>query len=174
MKKRYRIIALLLCSAALSLFCACGRASGSAARDDPEIAAFLEILEKLGGDPNLDLLTEPERVIYLVRILEDEVDNGGFAQYYHNFSGNHANEIVWAFEAINAPEIAEICRKANSIFGDQVPRDWEERIRAFDSLSEDLADSLLTECDNAFYASEEELHRLEAAYVEANAEDFGK
>ena len=174
MKKRNRIIALLLCSAALSLFCACGRASGSAARDDPEIAAFLEILEKLDGEPNLDLLSEPERVIYLVRILEDEVNNGGFAQYYYNSGGDHANEIVWAFETINAPAVAEICRKANSIFGDRVPRDWEERIRAFESLSEDSSDKLLTECDNAFYASEEELHRLEAAYVEAHAQAFGK
>ena len=142
-------------------------------QEDPVSAAFLSVLEKSEDGAALDRLSEPERVLYLVRTLEDEVNNGGFAQYFFNSAGDHANEAPDAFLAIRAPGIAELCRKANSVFGEQVPTDWAQREEQFNALPDDPAEALLSECDDAFFSSDEDLYALESAYIAANAASFG-
>ena len=173
------LFTLLLLLPASLILCACVGCSKKQpaeqpveTSEDPVQAAYASILEKCDYGKALDRLSEPERILYLVRILEDEVNNGGFAQYFFNSDGNHANETPDAFLAIGAPETAELCRKANSIFGGQLPTEWKERLRILDSLPDDQTEDLLETCDDAFFASREDLHELERAYIRANAEAF--
>ena len=91
------------------------------------------------------------------------MNNGGFSQFFFNSSGIFANELVDAFQKIGADKMAEICKKAVSIYGDEVPADREKREELLSSDNEEQDEKIaavLTECDDAFYACEEDLNEL--------------
>ncbi len=129
---------------------------------------YSRVGEKCGWGEDLDKLDEHERVYFVAQELEGEVNNGGFAQYFYNGSGDHANEIVEAFTKIGALKTAEICKKALSVFGGEVPTDRDMREELLDSMD---CDELLEECDNAFYLYEDNLQALNEAYVEKYLEN---
>lgn len=126
------------------------------------IDTFSAIDEKCEYGDAMEKLNEHERLFYITQTLEQEVNNGGFSQYFYNSSGNFANEMVDAFTRIGALKTAEICKKAVAVFNGQVPVDRDERENLLESLDcEDIFD----ECDNAFYDYEDDLEALNYAYV---------
>ena len=114
----------------------------------------------------MERLSAPERVFYITQWLEMEVNNGGFSQYFFNSSGDFANEVADAFAEIGAVKTAEICKKAVSIYDGEVPADRDEREDVFAEDEEKCA--VLDECDEAFFAYEEDLSGLSYAYVMKN------
>lgn|GEM_PF-994395 len=65
----------------------------------------------------VDGLSGPVRTYLLVRFFIDEIDNGGWSQYFFNSSGDHATETVAALEEIGAPREADRLRRAMALFG---------------------------------------------------------
>ena len=126
--------------------------------------------EKCGYGEDLSVLSSSERIFFVTLLLEAEVNNGGFSQYFFNSSGDYANEVAAAYEEIGAVKTAEICRKACSLFGEEVPRDWELRQTLL--MLHDEYEPVLNECDSAFYAYEEDLASLTRDYVLNHLEDF--
>ena len=57
-------------------------------------------------------LPDKERVTYLISILDKQVFNGGFNQYFVNGYGQFAKETVIALQAINANDMANILQIA--------------------------------------------------------------
>ena len=104
--------------------------------------------------------------------LENEVNNGGFVQFFDNSSGQFASEIVQAFIKIGAEKTAEICRKAVEAFGQELPVDWEERRSLLDQIADAAVADVLDACDTAFYSYEENLEALNAAYIRKHIEHF--
>ena len=104
--------------------------------------------------------------------LENEVNNGGFFQFFDNSSGQFASEIVQAFINIGAEKTAEICRKAVEAFGQELPVDWEERRSLLDQIADAAVADVLDACDTAFYSYEENLEALNAAYIRKHIEHF--
>ena len=136
----------------------------------PDLADHVE--QKCGYDGNMDALSDPERIFLIALTCEIEVNNGGFAQYFYNSSGNYAGELENAFQKIGAVKLAEICRTALDAFGAELPSDVEERRELLAKLKSDEIDNVLDECDNAFYRYEEDLNSLIYAYVLKNKADF--
>ena len=134
------------------------------------IALSQHIDEKCQYGDNMSALSEAERVFYITQTLEMEVNNGGFSQYFYNSSGDFANELVHAFTEIGAAKTAEICKKAVSIYDGEVPADRAAREEVF-ADNEEL-EAILEECDNGFYAYEEDLDTLNYEYVMRNREAF--
>lgn len=126
------------------------------------IDAFSAIDEKCEYGEAMEKLNEHERLFYVTQTLEQEVNNGGFSQYFYNLSGNFANEMVDAFTQIGAHKTAEICKKAVAVFNGQVPEDREERQNLLESSD---CEEILEECDNAFYDYEDDLEALNYAYI---------
>ncbi len=128
------------------------------ATKDPKdfvIALNEAIMAKGEYGENFAALTEAERVLCLVDILEMEVNNGGFEQYFDNSSGDHVPETVGALRAIGADWAAELLEKALAPFGDSYPADRDERLGVTDSWGEDApCYALWDECDDVFYAAE--------------------
>ena len=118
---------------------------------------------------NIEALNEHERVLYITQILEQEVNNGGFSQFFYNSSGNFSNELVDAFTKIGAIKTAEICKKALSVFNGPVPVD---RVRRQILLEELDCDDALDECDAAFYKYEDKLEELNFAYIMEHRDAF--
>ena len=100
-----------------------------------------------------------------------EVNNGGFWQFFDHSSGQFDNEIVEAFTKIGAYKTAEICKKAVTAFGQDIPIGWDAR-RAFLDRVSDSVSSVLEECDDAFFAYEEDLESLNASYIKEHIEQF--
>jgi len=141
--------------------------------EDPSdfvIALSQYIGEKCQYGEKMSVLSEPERVFYVGQLLEMEVNNGGFAQFFFNFSGDFANEIVSAFTKIGAVKTAEICKKAVSIYDGEVPADRDEREDVF--VDDEELEAILEECDDAFFAYEEDLNALNYEYVMRNKMAF--
>lgn len=137
------------------------------------VIAMKEYLdEKTQYGEDMSVLSEAERIFYITQTLEMEVNNGGFSQFFYNSSGDFANELVSAFAAIGAAATADICRKAINAFGRDIPVDADERQEMLDELESAEIDEILEECDDAFFAYEEDLNELNYSFVMKNKEQF--
>ena len=131
---------------------------------------YLDHKTKYGED--MSVLSKEERIFYITQILEMEVNNGGFSQFFYNSSGDFSNELVGAFTAIGANATAAICQKAISAFGRDIPVDRNEREEMLDELENDKIDEILEECDSAFCDYEDDLNQLNYDFVMKNKESF--
>ena len=128
------------------------------------------LAEKSRYGDEMSAFSEPEKIVYITQSLEMEVNNGGFSQFFFNSSGDFANEVVDAFMEIGAKKTAAICRKANSIYGETVPHDRDEREDLL--LDNDEIENILDECDNAFFEYEDDLVALCYEYVMKHKKSF--
>lgn len=137
------------------------------------VAAMMEHLEqKTNYGENIAGLSKPERVFYITQTLEMEVNNGGFAQFFHNSSGAFSNELTAAFGEIGAQTTACICKKAIDALGQDIPVDREKREEMLDRIETDKIDEILDACDNAFYDYEDDLNTLNHAFCLKNRQFF--
>ena len=143
-----------------------------AIEDETEFIIALDehISQKCQYGDDMASLSTPERVFYITQSLEREVNNGGFDQFFFNSCGDFANELVYGFTEIGALKTAQICKKAVSIFGDEVPSDRDERDDVI-SDNEEFAE-ILRECDDAFFEYAENLNALNYEYVMKNKAFF--
>lgn len=144
----------------------------------PEDAKFLisvgnvifEKLEKVGFDG----LTDGEKTFLCVTILRDEINNGGFDQFYFNSGGEYSVEAVGAFEKIGAADVADIVRRANSVFlNGQPAKDRDARQKELDALTE-AQKNTLSQLDLEFYKYGEDIDKLLKQFVESHQNDFSK
>jgi hypothetical protein len=125
------------------------------------IELYLNLCQKCNYGENMQAINEHERVVYVTQLLEAEVNNGGFDQFFRNSSGNLSKEIVAAFTRIGAVKTAAICEKAISVFPSPVPATQEERNR----LLTEETEAILDKYDDEFYHSEENLDALNKQYI---------
>lgn len=124
------------------------------------------------GREHVDALTPSAKALYLVQILDGEVFNGGFYQYFSNSSGEYAHRTVFALHELGATRRASLLQRAIATFPNKrVARDREERN---DEL--DKADSaVLQALDSEYYALEkggvENLHERIVSFIRRHATD---
>jgi hypothetical protein len=100
-----------------------------------------------------------DRVYALVRQWEDEVNNGGFHQFFYNSSGDDTTETIQALEMIGADKMADILMRAVARFRDGVaPKERFARQRVLPEPS------TLVDLDMEFYAYPDDLAGLLTAY----------
>jgi hypothetical protein len=119
-----------------------------------------------------ETLSQPERVFLCVWDLEDEVNNGGFDQYYFNSAGDHALDTVRALETIGAKRTAELVKTMNNLFGPAGPS--PDRFKRQDQLSglRSSTAKQMNDANNRFYKYEDNLEELLTAFVSKNREAF--
>jgi hypothetical protein len=119
-----------------------------------------------------DALTEPERVVFCLDKLEQEINNGGFEQYFHNSSGDIAAVTPSALRAMGASQVATIVEKALELFpNSQPPIDQSQRQLQMESWGSEEQDTL-ENINMAFLAYPEPLAKLERAYVQKHENFF--
>lgn len=131
--------------------------------------AFAAVAAKCADGDRMDALNPHERVFYVVQTLEQEVNNGGFSQFFYNSSGDLANELVDAFTAIGAVKTAAICQRAVAAFRGAVPTDRARRQEQMEGMR---CDKLWDKCDDAFYEYEDDLESLSRTYLQNHPESF--
>ena len=91
-----------------------------------------------------------DQVPEFITDLEDEVNNGGFHQYFYNSAGDNTAETIQALEKIGALKIADILRRAAGRFPDGMPP--KERFTRQDVLLKDFPDTqVFRDLDEEFY-----------------------
>ncbi|MBQ4467231.1 MAG: DUF4300 family protein [Firmicutes bacterium] len=123
--------------------------------EDPEdlsIEMDSYLFDKCSYGENMDALNEYEKTVFLVEELQDEVNNGGFDQYFINSSGDHWVDAIEACKEIGAVKTADLLEKASKAYGVEIPLDYDLRQDMMSELPED-GDywDKLDELDSIFY-----------------------
>lgn len=115
----------------------------------------------------------PQKNLYLAHAFYDEVNNGGFYQYFFNSIGMHAHETVKVLEGIGADEAANLLQKAIEQFPDsRVPQDRAKRVIVLEKISK-RAEKVWRELEFQFDDSrKKELAELNLEYVIKHKDSF--
>jgi hypothetical protein len=113
------------------------------------------------------------RAMYLTWVVEGEVNNGGFNQYYYNTDGQFASEAVDAFEYFGATQHAALMREANAVrLAEARPMQKFKDEATLQAFSESYKHSKLGPLDERFLKLTEDLSRLRIARVRQAPEEF--
>lgn len=128
---------------------------------------FVDIVTNVDTDRFWEL--EPEaRDIFAVGLLEGEVNNGGFSQYFWNTEGQHAAATVDVLKRIGAKEAASLLRRAMKLYGAPPSGDvdeWYDRLERVESEHQDL----LEELDEHFYECTDDLPMLVMKHLQSRS-----
>jgi hypothetical protein len=125
------------------------------------------------GKQDFDKQSIPQKVFTSIWALEGEVNNGGFSQYFQNYSNETAGFVVDALRLIEAHQAAEICNRALMIaFPMGLPMSPEAIGTAAANFPPDVEEAL-NSLDQDFYLYPDDLTELLYAYVAAHPDEFG-
>lgn len=109
------------------------------------------------------------RALFVTWVVEGEVNNGGFNQYYWNTSGQYAGEADKAFEFFGAKKHAELMREANRIHSEEAATMEEYRKRGtLQDFSDSYKATKLGPLDERFYRIDENLSALRLAKIRSS------
>ena len=117
-------------------------------------------------------LTVPQRRCRAVSLLDSEVCNGGFSQYFFNSSGDDWRDALAGLEAVGSKERLAIFREALARFGPAGPS--EDRETRMDQLAKiaNAEDALFDPLDSRYYKSTEVIEVMVMRYVLKNPDAF--
>lgn len=135
-------------------------------------AIYKEIDRKCNFKDNLDILNRWERSLYVAMMLEIDVYNGGFEEYFCSQSSDYYQEVVSSFEELGSYEAAQICHRAISALGDKLPVNKQEREDYYNDVIEDSIDEALYNCEVEMKEKSNELTSLYYDYIKINENYF--
>lgn len=147
--------------------------------DDLEQAIIDNIQSKFNADYSNEEdivrnLSLGQRAFYVTWLLEAEVNNGGFNQFYFNSSGQLADLAEDSFKIIGAVKFADLVKQANSIY-DDIKDDLEKfNDGTIESFSKSYEQNPLNELDDKFYKlyKDEPLGQIRIEYIRENVNEF--
>ncbi len=130
------------------------------------------VFRERSAQENVELLMPNAQVLYFAQILDAEVFNGGFHQYFSNSSGKYAHETVVALKTLKAPLAANVLLRAIGTFPNKrVPQSRAERNEELDKTDAKALDVL----DDEYYAlekgAEEDLGERILSFMRQHATD---
>jgi HEAT repeat protein len=134
--------------------------------DDPFDFGW-ERLQEVGWEA----LTPVQRQVLAVEMLEGEVNNGGFDQYFYNSSGDTWPDAQAGLQAIGATEVGKLLARAVARFGSEGPsNDRETRQKQLAKISS--AGNSFSTLEDEFYKDENNLQPALLAFIAAHADEF--
>jgi hypothetical protein len=113
------------------------------------------------------------RALYATWLVDAEVNNGGFNQYFFNSSGQYAGEALAGYELLGATDYAAVMQSAIATF--EADRD---RLSPFyethtlESFSESYRHTDLGEIDQRYYALGDRIYHAWAVFATVHPEAF--
>ncbi|MDC1464572.1 DMP19 family protein [Polaribacter sp.] len=140
--------------------------------DAEKINRIGEIIgKKITEKDNFNNLNEFEKTFIYLDVLEQNVTDGGFIQFFFNSSGQFTHEIFQAYLAIKAENTVDILTKAIYLFP-EIPVPKNLQIRQQILMKKDSNIDLWDELDTEFYKYEDNIILLTLAYVRNNIAHF--
>jgi hypothetical protein len=121
-------------------------------REDKQIRDLWKVVDESGWDA----LTDVEKQIYAIQLLDMEVNNGGFAQYYFNSSGDSWQDALSGLDKIGAVQRHQLMLATLEKFIDSSPsQDRDKRMSQLSQIARKHEDPFNRQ-DNAWYEIEDE------------------
>lgn len=141
--------------------------------DDAEkITRIGEIIgKKISKKDDFRNLNNCEKTFIYLDVLEHNVTNGGFIQFFFNSSGQFAHEIFHAYMEIKAEKTIEILTEAIHLFP-EIPVPKNLRIRQEILMEKDSNIDLWDALDTEFYKCEDDIIKLTLNFVRENLSQF--
>lgn len=114
------------------------------------------------------------QAIYIIWILEAEVNNGGFNQFYFNSSGQFYKHLPEALKLVGAEQFGNLTQEANEIYEENKNRLKEFDDGSMESFSDSYKDNPLNKLDTEFYElyKTENLEQLQVKFIRTNKSKF--
>ena len=140
--------------------------------DAEKITRIGEIIgKKIPEKDDFQNLNNFEKTFIYVDVLEHNVTNGGFIQFFFNSSGQFTHEVFHAYMEIKAEKTIDILTEAIHLFP-EVPVPKNLRIRQEILMKKDSNIDLWDALDTAFYKCEDDIIQLTLNYVRKNLSQF--
>src|SRR5689334_21682921 len=116
----------------------------------------------------LERLSSIERKLLAVYGMKEEVDNGGFVQYFNGPVGDGAAQALQGLREMQAAQLVKSVQKALAVFpASRPPVEQTKRVKLIDGMKRRAA-GVWAVCDDEFYLREEDLAKFAFAYVKKN------
>jgi hypothetical protein len=150
------------------------------ATPDDELEQLIvdEIERRVGDDYDHSheiVLSMPRgfRFIYAVWLLDAEVNNGGFNQFFWNSSGQFAPEALEGLREIGATKHEELLKKAIQIHKDESAMIGKLKKKGtLEAFSESYKYTKLNKLDDEYYKLPESLEKLNVKYIRDHVDLF--
>jgi hypothetical protein len=130
------------------------------------------VFHDVSGRDNVEALTPSAKVLYMVQLLDGEVFNGGFHQYFSNSPGKHAHETLAALRELGAPRAAGLLQRAIDTFPNKrVPPHRGKRNDELDKTDAKVLAALDTEYYALDKAGGEDLGERILSFMRPHAAD---
>ena len=130
------------------------------------VQGFREGIQRKAERKGEKALTSEERVVLSVMALHQEVNNGGYDQFFRNSSRKFARIAVDSLERIGRRREAKTTQSAVDAL--RLTTLTASRIRAAMAITNDERDRELEQCDQAFYKTQKGVAKSLYAFIEAN------
>ncbi|MEI9908904.1 MAG: DUF4375 domain-containing protein [Bacteroidota bacterium] len=151
-----------------------------AASDDELLqVVFDNLSEKQPADYTKEYKTvtawnKERQAIYVIWLLEAEVNNGGYNQYYFNSSGQFYKLLPDALKLVGANKFATLTEKANSTYEKENDKITKHQDRTLEGFSKSYEDNPLNKFDDEFYVlyKAENLQKLQVEFIRKHKQEF--
>lgn len=120
-----------------------------APRVDSLVLAFEQAINQKAAREGMRTLTDEEQIVLAVEVLEREVNNGGYDQFFVNSSREFAATIVDSLRHIGRRKAADISEEAVRALG--ISDLTAEVIEAAMGVEDERRQEKLSRCDDAYY-----------------------
>ncbi len=114
------------------------------------------------------------QVIYMIWMLEAEVNNGGYNQFYYNSAGQFYRHLPNALKLIGANKFADLTQRANNTFDKENPKITQHQDGTLEGFSKSYNDNPLNKFDDEFYGlyKTENLQQLQIEFIRKHKSEF--
>jgi hypothetical protein len=113
------------------------------------------------------------KYVFATALLEGEVENGGFNQYFYNVSSDYALEALAGYRAIGALEHARVLREAIDTYHRERWFHFRVKLRhSLDAFFDSHQHTNLARVDSDFHELEDDTVALRAAFIRENLNEF--
>jgi len=110
-------------------------------------------------------LSAVEKRLLAVADLRDEVNNGGFQQYFSNAAGNQYAMALQAYREMGAAQLTKVLQRALTVFpGSKPSAALDARQKTIEKIRK-RADAIWGSCDDEFYLRDEGFAEFALAYA---------
>ena len=114
------------------------------------------------------------QAIYMIWLLESEVNNGGYNQFYYNSSGQFYKFLPEALRLVGSKKFADLTEKANITFEKENEKITKHQDGTIEGFSESYEDNPLNDFDTKFYElyKTENLLQIQVDYIRKHKTEF--
>jgi hypothetical protein len=114
------------------------------------------------------------QAIYMIWLLESEVNNGGYNQFYFNSSGQFYKHLPEALMLVGANKFADLTKRANETFEKANPKITQHQDGTVEGFSKSYDDNPLNKFDDEFYDlyKTENLYQIQLDFIRKNKRQF--